>query len=149
MHYFGNCPLILIPCPPGIPARQWVARLSVSTPFDESRWVSVSTSSKFFSLDESRSQHPPNFLVSMSLGLDIQHIFQSRWVSVSTSTNYQSLLGSGSISQKKNQTQRESRWSLGIDIFCAVSSLRLRLFQSQSWSSLRLRFFSLGLVIET
>ena len=55
----------------------------------------------------------------------------------------------------------ESWWSLGIDNFCPVSSLRLRLFQSRSrsrhWdsdfsvsvSSLRLGHFSLGLVIET
>ena len=57
----------------------------------------------------------------------------------------------------------ESPWSLGIDIFFPVSSLRLRFFQSQSRSchwdlnfsvsvsvlSLRLRFFSFRLVIET
>ena len=68
-------------------SRQSIARLSVSvsTPFDESRWVSVSTSSKFLSLDESWSRHPPNFLVSICLGLDILQILKSRWVLVSTS----------------------------------------------------------------
>ena len=46
--------------------------------------------------------------------------------------------------------QRESRWSLGINIFCPVLFLKLRLFfVSVSVSSLKLRFFSLGLVIET
>ena len=48
--------------------------VSVSTSFAQSRVVSVSTSIKFPSLDESRSQHPRNFSVSMSLGLDIQEI---------------------------------------------------------------------------
>ena len=38
------------------------------------------------------------------------------------------------VEQCHTRDQQESRWSLGIDIFCAVSSLRLRLFQSQSWS---------------
>ena len=57
----------------------------------KSRWVSVSTSSKFPSLDESRSRHPANFQVSMSLGLDILEISQSRWVSVSTSKKLSSL----------------------------------------------------------
>ena len=41
----------------------WVARLSVlvSTPFDESRSVLVSTASKSLSLNESWSRHPQNF----------------------------------------------------------------------------------------
>ena len=51
--------------------------VSVSTSFVQSRLVSVSTSSKFPSLNEFRSRHPPNFQVSMSLGLDIQQISQS------------------------------------------------------------------------
>ena len=37
----------------------------------ESRWVSVSTTLKFQSLNESRSRQLENFRVSMSLGLDI------------------------------------------------------------------------------
>ena len=50
----------------------------------QSRWVSVSTTTKFPSLDESPSRQPQNFPVSMSLGLDNHRIYQSRWVSVST-----------------------------------------------------------------
>jgi len=65
--------------------------VSVSTSLAQSRLVSVSTSSKFPSLDESRSRHPANFQVSMSLGLDILEISQSRWVSVSTSKKLSSL----------------------------------------------------------
>ena len=42
-----------------------------------SQWVSVLISSKLFNLDESQSWHPPNFLVSMSLGLDILKILES------------------------------------------------------------------------
>ena len=38
------------------------------------------------SLEWSRSRHPWNFWVSMSLGLDIPKISESLWVSVSTST---------------------------------------------------------------
>ena len=59
-------------------------KVSVSTPFAQSRWVSVSTStktpslrwvsvltsSKFHGLDESRSRHLSNLPVSMSLGLN-------------------------------------------------------------------------------
>ena len=52
----------------------------------QSRWVSVSTTTKFPSLDESWSRQPQNFPVSMSLGLDNHRISQSRWVSVSTTT---------------------------------------------------------------
>ena len=48
--------------------------------FSQSRWVSVSTSKKFLSLDESRSRHPRNLSVSMSLGLDIHKISKSCWV---------------------------------------------------------------------
>ena len=36
----------------------------------QSRWISVSTSKKIFSPDESRSRHPRNFSVSMSRGLN-------------------------------------------------------------------------------
>ena len=55
-------------------------------------------------ISQSRSRHPRNFLVSRSLGLDIQYISQSRWVSVSTSTNYESILES--FSQKKQPNKR-------------------------------------------
>ena len=51
--------------------------VSVSTSFAQSRVVSVSTSIKFPGLDESQSQHPRNFSVSMSRGLNIQEISQS------------------------------------------------------------------------
>ena len=54
--------------------------VSVSTSFAQSRLVSVSTSEKFLSLDESRSRHPRNLSVSMSLGLDIHKISKSCWV---------------------------------------------------------------------
>ena len=43
------------------------------------------------SLDWSRSRHPLNFPVSMSLDLDIQEIFQSWWVLVLTSKKFSSL----------------------------------------------------------
>ena len=46
----------------------------------QSRWVSVSTSKKSLSLDESRSRYPINFPVSISLGLDIHKISKSCWV---------------------------------------------------------------------
>ena len=45
----------------------------------QSRWVSVSTSKKFLSLDESQSRHPINLPVSMSLGLNIHKISKSCW----------------------------------------------------------------------
>ena len=51
----------------------------VLTSFAQSRLVSVSTSKKFLSLDECRSQHLINFPVSMSLGLDIHKISKSHW----------------------------------------------------------------------
>ena len=54
--------------------------VSVSTSFAQSRLVSVSTSIDFPSLDESRSRHPRNLSVSMSLGLDIHKISKSCWV---------------------------------------------------------------------
>ena len=57
----------------------------------QSRWVSVSTTKKFLSLDEPQSRHPRNFPVLMSLSLDIQEISHSRWVSVSTSKKFLSL----------------------------------------------------------
>ena len=44
----------------------------------QSRSVSVSTSTKIFSIDESRSRYLNNFPVLMSLGLNINRIFQSR-----------------------------------------------------------------------
>ena len=77
-----------------------------------SRWVSVSTSQKFLSLDESRSRHPRNFSVSMSLGLDIQEISQSRWVSVSTSKKFLSL----DESRSRHPTYIPVSMSLGLDI---------------------------------
>ena len=40
------------------------------------------------SLEWSRSQHPSNFPVSMSLGLNIPEISQSQWVSVMTSKKF-------------------------------------------------------------
>ena len=52
--------------------------VSVSTTFVQSRLVSVSTTTEFPSLDESRSRQPQNFPVSMSLGLDNHKISQSR-----------------------------------------------------------------------
>ena len=48
--------------------------------FSQSRWVSVSTSEKFLSLNESRSRHPRNISVSTSLSLDIHKISKSCWV---------------------------------------------------------------------
>ena len=65
--------------------------VSLSTSFAQSKLVSVSTSIKLPSLNESRSHHPKNFSVSMSLSLDIQEIFQSQWVPVSTSKKFLSL----------------------------------------------------------
>jgi hypothetical protein len=46
-------------------------KVSVSKTFAQSRLVSVSTSSKFLGLEESRSGHISKFMVSKSLGLDI------------------------------------------------------------------------------
>ena len=94
------------------------------------------------SLDWSRSQHPLNFPVLMSLRLDIQEISQSRWVSVSTSTFAVSV----SVS-----SLRLGHFSLGLGLIIetytfsvSVSSLRLRPFQSRSgyWDS---EIFSLSL----
>ena len=87
----------------------------------ESRWslgidifcpVSVSTSIRFPSLDESQSWHPRNFSVSMSLSLNIQEISQSQWVSVLTSKKFLSL--DESLSQHPRYFSVLS--SLGIDI---------------------------------
>ena len=45
-------------------------KVSVSTTFAQSRWASVSTTSIFLSLDESRSRQLKKIRVSMGLGLD-------------------------------------------------------------------------------
>ena len=52
----------------------------------ESQYQHLSPSLNWF-----RSQHPSNFPVTMSLGLNIQEIFQSQWVLVSTSKKFLSL----------------------------------------------------------
>ena len=72
----------------------------------QSRWVSVSTTTKFPSLDESRSRQPQNFPVSMSLGLDKHRNSQSRWVSVSTTTKFPVSMSLGLDNQRISQ----SRW---------------------------------------
>ena len=60
---------------------------------------SQSPNQEIFSLHESRSWHPRNFSVSMSLSLDIQEISWSN---------------------------RVSQWSVNFNNICPVSSLRLR-----------------------
>ena len=58
-------------------SRSWWVLMSFGLDIPEisqSWWVLVLTSQKFLGLDESRSRHPRNFSVSMSLGLDIQEI---------------------------------------------------------------------------
>ena len=128
--------------------------VSVSTSFGQSQLVSVSTSSKFPSLDESQSWYPVNFPVSMSLGLDICKISQSRWVSVLTSIKFFSLYESRSqqIFRYQSQTKFTGLVLYSLDNFCfsldvflvSVSTLRFRKFQSRSrqWDS---DLFSLGL----
>ena len=74
--------------------------LPVLNQISQSWWVLVSTSKKFLSLNESRSWHPRNFSVLMSLGLDIQEISQSLWVSVSTSKKFPSFVESRSWHQQ-------------------------------------------------
>ena len=72
-----NAAVSLLKMEKGAEINESLDGVSVSTSFAQSRLVSVSTSSIFPSLDESRSRHPPNFQVSMILGLDIQQISQS------------------------------------------------------------------------
>ena len=67
-----------------------LVKVSVSTTFVQSRWVSVSTTTKLASLDESRSRQLRNFLVSMSLGLDNLRKSESRKVSVSRLWKFES-----------------------------------------------------------
>ena len=137
--------------------------VSVSTSFAQSRLVSVSTCIKFPSLDKSRSRHPRNFSVTMSLSLDIQEIFQSRWVSVSTSIEFFSLDESRSrqIFRYQSRTKFTGLVLYSLDNFCfsldvfvvsvSVSTLRLRSFQSRSRSrntESELLSLGIGLVIE-
>ena len=63
-----------------------LVKVSVSTTFVQSRSVSVSTTPKFSSLDESRSRQLENFQVSTGLGLDNFGKVESRKVSVSTTS---------------------------------------------------------------
>ena len=86
--------------------------VSDSISFAQSQLVSVSTSIKFPSLEESHSRHPRNFSVSMSLSLDIQEISQSWWVSVSTSTKFSSL----DESRFRHPSNFSVLMSLGLDI---------------------------------
>ena len=116
------------------------------------------------SLDWSRSRHPANFPVSMSLSLDIYKIFQSRWVSVSTSVKFPSLDESRYRPIFRYQSRTKfcglvlhslGNFCFSLDVFVvsvSVSTLRLRPFQSRSWSRhWHSDLFSLGLslVIET
>ena len=126
----------------------------------QSRWVSVSTSNKFLSLDESQSRQLWDFSVSMSLGLDICKISQSRWVSVSTSIEFFSLDESRSWQilwyQSRTKFSGLVLYSLDNFYFCldvfvvSVSTLTLKPFKSRSrhWDS-DLFSLGLGLVIET
>ena len=93
--------------------------VSVSTSFTQSRPVSVLTSIKFSSLDESRSRHPRNFSLSMSLSLDIQENLQSRWVSVSTSKKFLSL----DESRSRHPINLSVSMSLNLDIHKVSKSL--------------------------
>ena len=135
----------------------------------QSHWVSVSTSVKFPSLNESESRHLWKCSVSMSLGPDICKISQSFWVSVSTSIEFFRLDESRPQQIFRYQSQNKftglflysldnSCFSLNVfEVFASVSthtfsvsSLRLRPFQSRSrhWDS-DLFSLSLGLVIDT
>ena len=134
--------------------------VAVSISFAQSRLVLVSISIKYPSLDESRSRHPRNFSVSMSLslnefqsrhprnfpvlrslGLDIQEISQSQWVSASTSKK----LLSCDESRSWHPMNFPVSMSLGLDIH-KISKSRSR---SRHWdldnsvlvSLLRLRHF--------
>ena len=64
------------------------------------------------SFEWSRSRHPSNFPVSMSLGLNIPEISQSRWVSVSTSKKFLSL----DESRSRHPTYIPVSMSLSLDI---------------------------------
>ena len=67
--------------------------------------------------------------------------YHAEYISWCKDDSHQPLMGGG---------QRENRWSLCIDSFCLVSSLRLRHFQSQPQSHHRdTDYFSLPHVIET
>ena len=130
-------------------------------------YISVSTSTKYPSLIESLSQEKQNKrnLIQLDKFYQNQFIFPTWncWVSPvgekkSRPTNLAIVIGPVSYrihfmalpTNGRSRGQWESRWSLGIDIFCLVSSLRFRLFQSWSWSRYQdSDIFGLGLVIET
>ena len=59
-------------------------KVSVSTTFDQSRPVSVSTTIKLYGLEESQSRQLLIWMVSKSLGIDNSGILKSQPVSVST-----------------------------------------------------------------
>ena len=99
--------------------------------------------------DDSRSRHLLNFMVSMSLGLDIFQIYQSRWVSVSTLFKFQSVYGKevgetifwailGPKMPQKVTKKSRSRQLLSVSIEIAVSVSNLRLWISKSRSRSRI-----------
>ena len=101
--------------------------------------------------DESRSRHLLNFMVSMSLGLDIFQIYQSRWVSVSTLFKFQSVYGKEvgetifwailgpKMPQKVTKKSRSRQLlSVSIEIAVSVSVSNLRLWISKSRSRSRI-----------
>ena len=133
-----------------------IEKVSVSTSFPQSRsWhppkLPVSNESRSWHppklpvSDESRSQHLLNFMVSMSLGLDIFQIYQSRWVSVSTLFKFQSVYGKEvgetifwailgpKMPQKVTKKSRSRQLlSVSIEIAVSVSNLRLWILKSRS-----------------
>ena len=128
--------------------RNFSVLMSLSLDFQEifqSRWVSVSISKKFLSLDESRSQHPRNSSVSVSTSnkfasLDINKIsFPSP------------LMGSQISARLLMESQYRHLWPSLVSetwiFLVSVLSLRLRHFQSRShyWDS---DIFSLGLGLD-
>ena len=89
-------------------------KVSVSTTFAQSHWVSVLTTSIFLSLDESRSRQLKKIRVSMGLGLDNFEKSESRWVSVSTTLKNQSLDESRSrqLWKSESRSQQLRKYSL-------------------------------------
>ena len=141
----------------------------------QSRWVSVSTSKKSLSLDESRSRYPINFPVSISLGLDIHKISKSCWVikqrkakqKESNQTRYnqsksihlldwvcflqhQILTFDGWVSPVREKKSRPTNQKTRIisEISMSLDGVSVSTFfaQSRFWDS---DFSSLGLVFET
>ena len=79
-------------------------KVSVSTTFTQSRLVSVSTSSKFLGLEESRSRHISKFMVSKSLGLDI-----FCFLSLADSISMYHIKKSKQDSQEKERMSKEEK----------------------------------------